>query len=379
MHRGLKSVWAVVATVLGLAAGCDRPTVYSQETPDDVIRSAAEMIRNGETQRLPDLIAADNDEMRRMLNRLGVLFGNMQQLAKSSQERFPDEMAKIRAEAERRAAAGEGNPILSALGGGGGGQRNARGEDQENAVRDLVNRLFADPYGWLSANASRLSTEKIADDQATVLLDGKPLIPVIGLPMLERDGKWYISLPTNMPPLSAGWPRSKPQWDIVRALLTVVDKAVIEMTEDVRQGRVGTLDRLALNAQEKMLMPAGISFIAYQREIEVRSRLDRRLTQFRTRLREWVKHCREKDREVSPSLLQAIERIAPVELEKMVRKRTPLAIDTLSNAQFEDTVSQWLAGNGLSIALDGLLDGASVDALADSWIARQSKASTGKK
>ena len=81
MHRGLKSVWAVVATVLGLAAGCDRPTVYSQETPDDVIRSAAEMIRNGETQRLPDLIAADNDEMRRMLNRLGVLFGNMQQLS----------------------------------------------------------------------------------------------------------------------------------------------------------------------------------------------------------------------------------------------------------------------------------------------------------
>ena len=133
MRRWRAAILTMVATVLGGLFGCDRPTVYSQETPDDVIRSAAEMIRNGETQRLPDLIAADNDEMRRMLNRLGVLFGNMQQLAKSTQERFPDEMAKIHAEAERRAAAGEGNPILSALASGGGQRAGQPGSGRRHA------------------------------------------------------------------------------------------------------------------------------------------------------------------------------------------------------------------------------------------------------
>jgi len=371
----------LLAAGLACLAGCERRKDYSQDTPNDVIRSAVEMVRDGQTQRLPDLIAADNDEMRRMLDRLGVLFGNMQKLAAAAQERFPDDMAKIRAQAEKEAAEGGANPILSALSSArpGGGRGGPPSGDDENAMRGLINRLFADPYGWLDLNAPRLSAEKITDDQATVLLDGEPLIPVVGLPMIERDGKWYVSLPTNMPPLSLGWPRTKPQWDIIRSLVTIIDKAVIEMTEDIRQGRVGGLDQLANKAQEKMIFPAAMAFLAYQREMDVRTRVDRRLTQFRTRQREWVKSCKDKGREVSPKLVQAIDRIAPQEMEQVVRQRVTLAIDKLSNADFEDLVSEWFRSRGLSVALDGDVSADAVDARIEAWIDGQNRALASKK
>lgn len=371
------------ALAVGLASlvGCERRKDYSQDTPNDVIRSAVEMVRDGQTQRLPDLIAADNDEMRRMLDRLGVLFGNMQKLAAAAQERFPEDMARIRAQAEKEAAEGGANPILSALSSArpGGGRGGPPSGDDENAMRGLINRLFADPYGWLDLNASRLSAEKITDDQATILLDGEPLIPVVGLPMIERDGKWYVSLPTSMPPLSLGWPRSKPQWDIIRSLVTIIDKAVIEMTEDIKQGRVGGLDQLASKAQEKMIFPAAMAFLAYQREMDVRSRVDRRLTQFRARQREWMKSCKDKGREVSPKLVQAVDRVAPQELEQIVRKRVSIALDRLSNAEFEDLVSDWFRGRGLSVALDGDVSAGAVDARIEAWLAAQDRASAAKK
>jgi hypothetical protein len=369
----LPLLWSLVFAGVCALSGCGREKQYSQDTPDDVLRSAVEMIRDGNTNQLPQLIAADNDEMRRMLDRLGILFGHMQELALAAKERFPDDMAKILAEAERQAASGEANPLLDAIKSGRSpdGRGGPPGEDGERAVRDLVNRLFADPYGWLDRNAARLSTEKVTDDQAMVLLDGEALIPVIGLPMIERDGKWFISLPTSVPPLSMGWPRSKPQWDILRSLVTIIDKAVIEMTEDIRQGRVSGLDQLASKAQEKMIFPAGMAFIAYQRELEVRSRVDRRMAQLRARQREWAKACAENGREVSPKLLQAIEKVAPAEIEQVVRKRKPIAIDKLSDAEFEDLASGWLQKRGLNVAFDGDVAPSAVDASVEEWLSSQ--------
>lgn len=375
MAMGRFQAWCVSALLAAAAmvlSGCNREKEYSQDTPDDVLRSAAEMIRDGQTQRLPDLIAADNDEMRRMLDRLGVLFGNMQKLAAAAQERFPDDLARIKAAAEAQAASGAGNPLLGMVRSGGRGGPPGGGD--ESAVKELVNRLFADPYGWLDRNATRLTAEKIADDQAMILFDGEPLIPIVGLPMIERDGKWYVALPTNMPPLSMGWPKTKPQWDIIRSLVTIIDKAVIEMTEDIRQGRVGGLDQLASKAQEKMIFPAAFAFLAYQREMDVRSRVDRRMSQFRTRQREWAKSVRDKGREVSPKLLLAIEKVAPAEIEQVVRKRTPLAIDQLSDSDFEDLAAQWLGRKGLTVAMDGDVGPEAIDARVQAWLDAQSAA-----
>jgi hypothetical protein len=114
-----------------------------------------------------------------------------------------------------------------------------------------------------------------------------------------------------------------------------------------------------------------MAFLAYQREIEVRTRVDRRMTQFRARQREWARSAKDRGREVSAKLLQAIERVAPAELEQIVRKRTPLAIDQLSDADFEVLAAQWLGRKGLTIALDGDVGSPAFESRIQSWLEAQ--------
>src|SRR5204863_5705168 len=100
---------------------------------------------------------------------------------------FPEEVEKFRSDAEKDAAAGKTPSIFAALTQGGNGARGAaRGQpnpnvparadgDQEEVMRQIVARLFADPYGWIQENEGRLSTLKVSDDAPTVLVDGKPV------------------------------------------------------------------------------------------------------------------------------------------------------------------------------------------------------------
>src|SRR4051812_24910094 len=89
--RGVAAGVLVIAVLFALlAGGCSRKKSYSQDTPDDVIRSATAMVKNGETRRLTDLIYADSPEMRAFLNQLGKLFETMQKLSVASAKHFPD-------------------------------------------------------------------------------------------------------------------------------------------------------------------------------------------------------------------------------------------------------------------------------------------------
>ncbi|HYD00086.1 MAG TPA: hypothetical protein VEB22_02570, partial [Phycisphaerales bacterium] len=101
-----KRAWGTVAWIVGTVlvgvgvfAGILLATQrkeYSQATPEDVLASAIQMVRDGNTERIADLIYADNVEYRTTLTRLGHLFGTMQGLGKAMAERFPNEVAAAR-------------------------------------------------------------------------------------------------------------------------------------------------------------------------------------------------------------------------------------------------------------------------------------------
>ena len=63
------------AVAMLVVAGCSRESGYSQEKPDDVVKTAFRMVENGEADKLPRLIYADSREFRSVLNRLGKLMG----------------------------------------------------------------------------------------------------------------------------------------------------------------------------------------------------------------------------------------------------------------------------------------------------------------
>lgn len=367
----------IVAVTL---AGCERKRAYSQSTPDDVLKSAVSMAKSGDARRLTDLVHAESPEMRELLNRVGVLLSHMQKLSQAAAQRWPDEFARLQKDAADKAAGPGGATLMSMLSGMNRGNRQEPPSPDD--ARAAINALLADPYGWLEHNGARLSAIKTSDDTASVLLDGQPLIPIVGLPMRQEGGKWFVSIPSGMPPLSGFWPRTRQQWSILGSLVQVLDNTVVALTQDVSQGKVGSLKGLTDKAQEKAMLPALLAFAAYGKEMDVRQRTDRRMKQFQARQSKWLEARRSAATDegaspaVSPRLISAMTTVAAPRLEESARKQTSLGLDKLSDADFEGLLNGWLSEAGVGVTLSGDLSAGAVDKKIEAWDAARKAAST---
>jgi hypothetical protein len=362
----------MLATMVGTAvvalAGSSSPT-YSQATPDDVLQTAVAMVKNGNARHLGDLVYADSPEMRGTLTHLGILLDHLQGLGTAIKKAFPEEVEKLRADAEKEAAGGGAASLLNALTQGRGGQRRGGGdrggEDQEEVMRATLERLFSDPYGWIEQNQGRLSTMKVTDDAATVLVDSTPAAGV-GIPMRLDQGKWYFALPTSTPPLSQVMPRAPEQWKMLNSLIKILDNTVVELSADVKQGRLRNLRSIGDRAQEKVLLPGGLWFAAYSADLDARRRVDGAVRRFKQRKEAWEASresaaAPDAPRPVVPAALsRAIDKVAAKEIEALARARNFDKPADLSDGEFETMVSGWLAKNGLDVRLGGPLDGGGV-------------------
>lgn len=410
--RGPITAMLAVGGMMLIVTGCERKHEYSQQTPNEVLQTALKMVQQDDTARLSELLYAESPQMRAFWNETGVLLGNMQKLSKAVQVRFPEEFNKLKAEAQDRAARGEAASLFDIIrqggpggtGGNGGGRRGGRGSGvqiqiggngpsgtgsesssssastpgaaqagERDQIRDLINRLFADPYDWLETNAPRLSAEQISDDTATILLDGQPVIPIVGLPMRLEDDRWFIVLPLSVPPVGEVMPRTDEQWQILRSVVRVLNRTVLDMTGDVQAGRVVSLDALARNAQQKALFPAAIAFAAYGKELDISNRVQRRTRTFRTKLTEWSRSrakldgVERADDAVARTLRSTLERLAPVEIEQLIRQNKPSRFDEMSEPEFEELLAAWLRKAGLKIDLDQSLAPERVDPIIQAW------------
>ncbi len=362
--------------VLVVAGGCRRAPKYSQETPDDTVKSAVAMVRNGDADRLGDLIYADGPEMRVILKRLGLLLGHMQDLAAAIQTKMPEQVAQLKAKAEQAATDGTAASLLAQLTGGGGGLGKANRQQRAQAEEEfqgLASAIFADPYGWIERNANRLSTMKVTDDLATVLVDDKPVLQPIGIPLRLEGDNWYVSLPTNL--AAQYMPRTRGQWSIVGSMIKVLDNTALELADDVRAGRIRDLETVGRRAQDKAMIPAMMAFAAYASEMDVRRRVDSAMHEYRARAKDWVKSRPAVDGSagVSPALIKAMEQIAVLELDKAVRKHKRPALEGSKDVEFEAIVSAWLTAHELEVRLDGPLSGESVEAAVAAWEAKAGK------
>ncbi len=262
----------------GLAAlvalsGCSR-TDYGQGTPEETIASASKMVEQGDAEKLPNLIYAENEDMRRLLNTMGRLTGHMEQLATELNTRFPEETAELAKKAEEAAKQGKSTSLIGQLaqqgrrqGAGGRRNRNARpGErqDQREQFDDAITRLFADPYSFLRDNEGRLTTAYLTDDSVALLWDGKPVMQPIGMVMNKApDGKWYFVLPTNAPGISGFMPKTPEQYKLMGQMIAVLDKVVVDLQQEVASGRHGSLEAVSRRAGEMTFLPAVLTFYAY--------------------------------------------------------------------------------------------------------------------
>lgn len=248
----------LAALVAGVVVSL-RPTEATAERvrvsdPNDLIDIAWEFVESGRPERLPELIHAESPEMEAVLARVGRLLGSLHELAGAVQERFPEETARLRAEAV---------PDATALMG------RAREAARDGPDEGFLARVFADPFGWLRSARERVSVVYIADDARAVLIDGQPAFGV-GLTMREYEEGWRLALPMSLPLVSRYMPKSREEWTIVASMVTVIDNAVRDLEADVRAGRVRHLNDAARAAGEKAWAPLVMTIVAYQRAMEVR-------------------------------------------------------------------------------------------------------------
>ncbi|HZW08132.1 MAG TPA: hypothetical protein VFF65_13500, partial [Phycisphaerales bacterium] len=250
-----------------------------------------------------------------------------QGLGKAMAERFPNEVTAAR---DRLKAEMEGNSegivtaLMTANPNGPIRIERPKSEDdarrQEQQFQDFTTRLFADPFGWLDSGAARLSVERIADDAAVIKFDKEPLLGGL-FTIREHDGRWWFVLPLNLPGVNQYTPQTRNEWRIVADLIKVLDNAMAELRDDVRSGKASSVKRVGELAGEKAIIPAGIVFFMYGKEMDVRGRREGAMKAFRKRWGEWTKGRTEDAATLKP-LTEAAAKSAMEALDGIIRKRT---------------------------------------------------------
>jgi hypothetical protein len=255
---------SVIVLALAACGGGDR------DTPEATIASARKVVEQGRADRLGQFIYADNKDMRKLMNRFGVFLGNVQKLGDAVQERFPKDVAELKAKAADAAKSGKATSLLTQLTSQMRPGKNRKPPDpgQAQATRDAFNNavkdLFADPYGWLRQSETRLTTTFLTDDSVALLWDGEPVMAPIGMIMKkDKDGKWYFVLPTSAPGISSIMPKTEDEFKVWGYMITVFDKAVIDLTKKVRSGELHSLEDVSREAGESALPPILMCMVAY--------------------------------------------------------------------------------------------------------------------
>ena len=268
MHR----LWLMAGALTGLAAlligaaiaytrAESKPEPLPQQTPDAAIDSVFMLVDQGKPGRIAELIAAPNDDVRVVVQRIGALLDGLHALSVAMQERFPAEVETLRADAARGRSGGGLGALL---------RRPDPGQSSSEALR----LLLADPYAALRAGRERVSTVMIADDAAAVLVDGRPAFGV-GMTMRFEDDRWWFELPLNVPIARRFMPQTPEEFMILASMIHVIENAVLDLTDDVRRGRAGSVEDASRLAGEKAFGPMMICIVAYNRAMEARAQAGR--------------------------------------------------------------------------------------------------------
>lgn len=361
-------IW-IIATILigvGVFAGILLATQrkeYSQATPEDVLASAIQMVKDGNTERLSDLIYADNAEFRSTLTRLGHLFGTMQGMGKAMVEAFPKDVAaardRLKSEMEGKSE-GIATMLMTANPNGPIKFERPKNADEQKAreqqFQDFTTRLFSDPFGWMESGSARLSVERIADDAAVIKFDKEPILGGL-LTIRKHDDRWWFVLPLNLPGVNQYTPQTRNEWAIVASLIKVIDNAIGELRDDVRAGKAPTVQRVSEMAGEKAFIPAAIVFVMYAKEMDVRSRRENGMRAFRKRWGEYTKNRLDEPAAIR-TLTDAVAKSAMEGLDSLIRKRTAdknaaavPKFDGLPEAELIALVEGWMKEAGAPIKL----------------------------
>lgn len=248
-----------------MLAACSRDPGYSQSSPEATIATAQSMVKNGDAKLLVKLIYSEDQNMSRCLNRLGHTLGSLQSLALELNRAFPEDVKKLKDASQKQATQGGIGGLRQMFTGARSGQRR---ESRENdAFSSQLTKLFVSPYQVLEEEGSNLTALKLDDKTYSLLYKGGPIIPAVPLLLKidERDNRWYFVLPTDFPFLQGYFFRSDDAWKTYTGLIATLDNIVKDLTQDIKDGKLKSLDDTARVAGEKAFTSLPFAIIAIDR------------------------------------------------------------------------------------------------------------------
>ncbi|MEM8757179.1 MAG: hypothetical protein AAGF47_05280 [Planctomycetota bacterium] len=249
------------------------PRVYDRSSPEAVVESFATMVETGDAGRIHELLFVESESMRAAYARLGAMADELLRLAATLEQRMPEEIDRLRAEAEEAAERGEATGFLGRVTQGLAQQRrrpNRDNRERDRAFNLAVRQLLASPLSSFEEARGRLTTVSITDDAAGLLWDGAPVLPPFGVSMVRDPGDqtWSIVLPLDLPLLSRYRPRTDQQWQIAAYLFQAWENAARDIRLKVDAGEIRNLDQAASEAGAMVLPPTVMIGVAYAKQLE---------------------------------------------------------------------------------------------------------------
>ena len=256
MVHNHRSSWLIILSVMFVLAGCSREAYYDQTSAEATVDSLAEMVRNGEMVRVPELVHADDENVTKTLHAAGVIFHRMQLLAVTIREKYPDEVDDVLAEVKAEAL------------------KAADKEGKKRGGKDWGKRLEAmlvDPASAIDSLMERVSVVYSNDEEYALLIDGEPAFGVgIVIRQSSDDGLWYIEWPSNLAGMSSQMPQTDAEWSILRSLLKSVANGVDWTEKAINEGKAKKLEDVWKEAGKEVVPNIVIGWLIYEQAVKHR-------------------------------------------------------------------------------------------------------------
>ncbi|MFO0829748.1 MAG: hypothetical protein U0572_16530 [Phycisphaerales bacterium] len=237
VSRGAGARLAVAWTLAILAlVGCSKPK-YDTSTPDKVLDAMQKMVEDERPDLLPTLIeikardvtfddgVTEASAIGDVKRKLGDMLLRLWQVSKKLNQRFP---AQVKKELEIATAAATSAAAKGASGSGAFGAG--------NDIGDLLSRVFADPFAYVTEQRKNLAAEDMTDGTAAISWKGEPLWQG-AVTMVETKEGWRLTVPVEFVQGSEFWPQTRHEWAVVAAMMLGIENSLKDFERELDAGK----------------------------------------------------------------------------------------------------------------------------------------------
>lgn len=235
LARRLRSALARTGAALLIAAfatclvGCSDPR-YDTSTPEKTLDAISLMIADGRPDLLPNLIevkprditfddgVTEASAIGDVKTKLGDMLGRLWRVSQKLKKRWPDQVTKeVEVAKSSLTASSAGGATIS------------------RDIGDVLSRVMADPFVYLTEVRDRLHAEDMTDGTASLEWDGEPWqAPVL---LIETDDGWRISIPDAYVQGNDVWPQTRQEWAVVAYMMLGIENSLKDFERELDSGK----------------------------------------------------------------------------------------------------------------------------------------------